>query len=57
MAQVSSTTGHEIVGGLAPPPGVTPNFINPQNDQEVVFIVGGIGFVLATLYGRGQSFE
>lgn len=49
MAQVSSTPGHEIVEGLEPPPGVIPNSINPQNDEEVMFIFSGIGSVLATL--------
>lgn len=48
MAQSFVTNGEKPVGGLAPPPGVTPNFINPMNNQKLAFVVGGIGLALST---------
>ena len=38
-----------VVGGLPPPPGVTPNFVNPYSIQRYIILTAVIGLILTTL--------
>ena len=40
----------EKVPGLKPPPGVTPNFVNPENYQSSILALQTICLVLATVF-------
>ena len=39
MAQAGNGTGTEVMGGLAPPPGTTPDFVNPYSLQPSMISV------------------
>lgn len=50
MFDVAPTVRRQaIVGTLPPPPGVTPNFVNPEYIGHQVVVVNGIFLFLATV--------
>ena len=49
MSQASAPVQPTVVGGLPPPPGVIPNFVNPHSIADAVKVLDVIWIVLATL--------
>ena len=49
MSLTSTPVSPTMVGGLPPPPGVTPNFVNPYSLADLIRAVGTFLIVLVTL--------
>lgn len=49
MDQNATHASPDIIGGLPPPPGVIPNFIDPPKNQVGVIVVGILGLLLTTV--------
>lgn len=39
-----------LIGAIPPPPGVTPNFVNPEQKGEEIITLGILGIVCSTLF-------
>lgn len=39
-----------LIGAIPPPPGVTPNFVNPEHKGKEIIVLGILGIVCSTLF-------
>ena len=39
-----------LMGAIPPPPGVTPNFVNPEHRGKEIVTLGILGMVCSTLF-------
>lgn len=39
-----------LIGAIPPPPGVTPNFVDPEQKGKQIVVLGILGLVCSTLF-------
>ena len=49
MSLLSNSTRPGIVGGLQPPPGITPNFVNPRSIEGTIAALVVVCVVTTTI--------